>query len=149
MPIYRVIRKSDQEQVYAYSADAPIEWVGFEFATHDHVQVVEPPAPPPPPAPATPTRITKLSFRQRFLQSERVAIEIASLDNPAADMSVRAQAATLRTYLKDIDAASHVDLNFPATRAGVQMLEAVGLIGVGRAAVILDTPPSADEVWNG
>lgn len=64
MPMYRVIRKSDQEQVYTYSADAPVEWVGFEFATHDHVEVVEPPAPPP--APVTRyggrRRLTKLEF---------------------------------------------------------------------------------------
>lgn len=145
MPVYRVIRKSDSVEVTRYAAGQVTLTDGYPLADFDHVEFD--PDPEAPPTPVVPTRITKLSFRQRFLQAERVAIEIASLDNPAADMSVRAQAATLRSYLKDIDAASHVDLNFPATRAGVQLLETVGLIGAGRAAVILDTPPTEDEVW--
>lgn len=144
MPVYRVIRKSDGAEVTRYAAGQVTLTDDYPLAEFEHVEF-DPEAPP---TPVVPTRITKLSFRQRFLQAERVAIEIASLDNPAADMSVRAQAATLRSYLKDIDAASHVDLNFPATRVGVQLLEAAGLIGAGRAAVILDTPPTEDEVWS-
>lgn len=145
MPTYRVVRKSDGEEVTRYAAAQVALADQYPLDAFDHIEF-DPDAPEP--QQPVPTRITKLSFRQRFLQSERVAIEIASLDNPAAPMEMRAQAATLRSYLKDIDAASHVDLNFPATRAGVQMLETVGLIGAGRAAVILDTPPTEDEVWS-
>jgi hypothetical protein len=149
MPIYAVIRKLDQVEVYRYSADAPIEWTGFEFATHDHIDVTpapvaDPPAPPPPPV-----RVTKLAFRNRFTQAEKVAIEIASLDNPAASMQVRAQSAALRASQLDVQAAQFIDLNRADTRAGVQQLEAVGLLGAGRATVILDTPPTETEVWNG
>lgn|SRR5574343_560801 len=60
MTIYAVIRKSDQAEVYRYAAEAP----------------VEPPLPRP--------WITKFAFRSRFHQAEKIAIEIASLDDPAA-----------------------------------------------------------------
>ncbi len=147
MPVYRVIRKADLVQVYEYEAPAPVEWHGMEFATHDHVEAA---APPPPPAPPVePVRITKLAFRNRFTQAEKVAIEIASLDNPAAGMPQRAQAAALRASQQDVAVAQFIDLTRADTRAGVQMLEAVGLLAAGRAAEILDTPPAATEVWNG
>ena len=42
MPVYNVINKASGEQVYRYHADAPVEWPGMEFSTHDHVEYVEP-----------------------------------------------------------------------------------------------------------
>ena len=41
MSTYIVTRKSDGVEVYRYHADAPIEWGGMEFATHDHTAVNE------------------------------------------------------------------------------------------------------------
>ena len=35
------------------------------------------------------TRLTKLAFRNRFTQAEKIALERASLDNPAAPMAAR------------------------------------------------------------
>lgn len=84
--------------------------------------------------------ITKLAFRNRFLQVEKIGLELAALDNPAGTSPERTQAAALRTYLKDLEVATYVDLARPDTRAGVQFLEAAGLLAAGRAAVILDTP---------
>jgi hypothetical protein len=93
------------------------------------------------PEPVPPKRhITNLAFRQRFTRSEKVALEMAALDNPSASIEQRAQAAALRADLKDQEQATYIDLDRADTRAGVQMLEAAGLIGVGRAAQILDTP---------
>ena len=93
------------------------------------------------PKPAPPKRhITNLAFRQRFTRSEKVALEMAALDNPSASIEQRAQAAALRADLKDQEQATYIDLDRADTRAGVQMLETAGLIGVGRAAQILDTP---------
>lgn len=37
MPVYRVCRKSGGAEVYRYTADAAVEWVGMEFDTHDHL----------------------------------------------------------------------------------------------------------------
>ena len=104
------------------------------------------PAPPPIDA-AEPTdaRITRLAFRNRFTQAEKVALELAALDNPAASTAQRQQAAALRSYLKDLDAATFVDLERPDTVAGVQSLGAAGLLAEGRAAVILTAPIEAHE----
>lgn len=146
MPIFNVIRKSDGAQVYSYQADTPIEWTGYEFATHDHVPVAEPLADPVTPAPV---KITCLAFRNRFTQAEKVAIEIASLDIPAAAMPQRAMAAALRASQKDVDAAEYIDLSRADTRAGVLPLEQAGLIAAGRALEILDTAPTVMEVFHG
>lgn len=146
MPIFAVIRKSDQVEVYRYSADAPIEWVGFEFVTHAHVEVPPEPVVEPP----VPVRhITKLAFRNRFTQAEKVAIEIAALDVPTASLQQRSMAAALRASQQDVQVAQYIDLNRPETRAGVQGLEAAGLLSAGRALVILDTEPVDVEVWRG
>lgn len=91
-------------------------------------------------------KITVLAFRNRFTQAEKVAIELASLDNPSAPMQQRQLAAVLRVMAADLAVATFVDLNRPETRAGVQQLEAFGIIGPGRANEILNTPPTAIEL---
>ena len=102
---------------------------------------------PEPETPLTQTsaRITRLAFRNRFTQAEKVTLELAALDNPAASTAQRQQAAALRSYLKDLDAATFVDLESPDTVAGVQSLGAAGLLAEGRAAVILTAPIEAHE----
>lgn len=92
-------------------------------------------------------RITRLAFRNRFTMAEKAAMEIASLDNPAAPMAQRQQSAVLRAYMADVAASTFVDLQRPDTRAGVQQLETLGLLAAGRAAVILDAAPAAHEVF--
>lgn len=101
---------------------------------------------PEPETPLTQTsaRITRLAFRNRFTQAEKVALELAALDNPSAPMAQRQQSAALRAHLKDLDAASWVDLTRPETVAAMQMLETGGLIGEGRAAAILDVDSITD-----
>lgn len=94
-------------------------------------------------APAT--RITRLAFRNRFTQAEKVALEIAAIDNPAATLAQRQQAAAIRAHLADVAASTFIDLGRDDTRAGVQALEAGGLIGVGRALEILDAPVEVHE----
>lgn len=92
-----------------------------------------------------PRHISKLSFRARFTTAEKVTLEIASLDNPAAPMAARQQAAALRANLADQRDASFIDLDRADTRAGVQQLEAGGLLAAGRAVVILDAPVQPGE----
>lgn len=91
-----------------------------------------------PPSPQ-PRQVTKLAFRNRFTLTEKATIEIAALDDPTAAMPQRQQAAVLRATVKDQEAATFVDLDRPDTRAGVEMLEAAGILAAGRAAIILDT----------
>ena len=91
------------------------------------------------------SRVSRLAFRNRFTTAEKVALEIASLDDPAATMEQRQEAAALRVYLKDVDSASFIDLADPATIAGVQTLEAAGLLETGRAEAILMDPIQEGE----
>lgn len=148
MTTYAVIRKADQAEVYRYSSDVPVEWAGYEFATHDHMLLPDPVEPVTPAPQLRPTRITKFAFRQRFTQAEKIAIEIASLDDPAAPAQQRAMSAALRANQADVAVAAYIDLARADTRSGVQDLEAAGLIAVGRASAILDTPVSESEVWD-
>lgn len=126
MPTYIVTRKVDGVVVHpGYSADAPIEWYGMEFATHDHTSVPEPaPAPTPP---ALGITLTKLEYLRRFTQPERIRIRDAAAVN-----------AQLADYMQLLELATEVRTDDPDTIAAVQMLEAAGLIGAGRAQEILN-----------
>ena len=68
------------------------------------------------------------------------------MDRADATSGERQQAAQLRSTLKDQELASFIDLDDPDVAAGVQLLEAVGLIADGRALQITDTPPRPDEL---
>ena len=91
------------------------------------------------------SRVTRLAFRNRFTSAEKVAIEFACLDDPAAPMPQRLQSAALRANQADLAAATFVDLLRPDTRAGVQMLETAGLLPEGRALEILDAQILPEE----
>ena len=91
------------------------------------------------------SRVTRLAFRNRFTSSEKIAIEFACLDDPAAPMPQRLQAAALRAHQADLAAATFVDLEREDTRAGVQVLEAAGLLTEGRALEILDAQILPEE----
>lgn len=91
------------------------------------------------------TRITRLAFRNRFTQAEKVMLELAALDDPTAPMTQRQQAAAIRVYLADVAASTFVDLARQDTRGGVHALESYGLIAPGRSAEILDSPILASE----
>lgn len=90
-------------------------------------------------------RVTRLAFRNRFTQVEKIALEIAALDDASAPMIQRQQAAALRALLADLAASTFVDLGHADTRAGVLSLEESGLLEMGRAAEILDSPVLAEE----
>lgn len=130
-------------------ADTSLVWDGRDHSAYANFRLTfvrtggEYPLPPT--VDPTVWHITKLAFRNRFQAQEKVTIEIASLDNPAATMEQRALAASLRTYQADLQAATYIDLQRPDTRAGVLALEQYGLIAAGRAAQILDTLPTEVE----
>lgn len=136
MTTWKVINRATGELIYAYSAEVPVEHPGLEFATYNHVAEAQE-------IPDPSKRLTKLQFRNLFTTSEKVTIEIASLDSPAADMSTRVQAASLRVFLADVESATpepdgtSIDLLDPRTVAGVTALETYGLIPAGRAAEII------------
>lgn len=87
-------------------------------------------------------RITQLAFLTRFTDAEAIGIDLAS-------QGTTVQAAAMRRHQAKVSAASHIDLDRADTRAGVQALEAAGLLGAGRAAEILDAPIQPHEVFRG
>ena len=91
------------------------------------------------------TRVTRLAFRNRFTQAEKVSLELAALDDPTAPMAQRQLSASIRASMADTAVATFIDLGKPDTRAGVQMLEAGRLLAVGRALEILDAPVQPEE----
>lgn len=157
MPTYRVIRQSDGRTVYAYTADAPVNFAEYPFSTHAHVEevairsdgAVE----------ADPTwLITKRSFWNRLPPNNEVALRaIINSGSPAL------LAASLQRLQARVDASPFVDLKLAETIGGVQWLAStevpatVSVDGVTlplrltaeQADAILNTVPSASEVWSG
>jgi len=94
--------------------------------------------------------LTVLAFRNRFTRSEKVRIELAALDDPAAEQAQRERAAVVRVGQADLAAATYVDVDREDTRDDVLAFEAMGLLdGAGRALVILDEPIKAHERYTG
>lgn len=101
-----------------------VEWILINY-TLPEVPVV--------PEVVVPKKITKLAFISRFTDAEAIALDLASI-------GATVQAASMRRFLNKVDAATFIDLARPDTIGGVQYLESVGLIGTGRADVILNGP---------
>lgn len=99
-----------------------------------------------PAAAATPQRaITYWAFRKRFTHAERVGLELAALDDPAAPAQQRQQSAGVRVYLADAAAADWIDLDDADSRDSLAALETMGLLAEGRAAQIIEAPVTAGE----
>lgn len=80
-----------------------------------------------PPSPQHPATIwTVLAFRSRFTEDEKRAI-----------YSARANSIDIQIWLDDLAAAEDVRSDDPRMIAGVQGLEAAGLLAPGRAAEIM------------
>ncbi len=122
--IYIVKNKATGSEIYRYSADAPIEWSGMDFATHDHTPEVS--DDPITDVPVVAMTWTKLEYLRRFTQAERIAIRTAAKS-----------VAQLEDYLQLMELAGEVRSDDPDVVAALAMLEGAGLIGVGRAQEIL------------
>jgi hypothetical protein len=81
-------------------------------------------------------RITKLAFKQRFTQDERVAIREAAKTIPQ-----------VYDFEDLVNSATFVDLMARETVTAVNYIEQSGLIGAGRAAEILSAPVEDIERW--
>ena len=77
-------------------------------------------------------RITKLAFKQRFTQDERIAIRAAETIPQVYD------------FQDLVNSATFIDLSRPDTVAAVNAIERLGLIEAGRASIILG--PTAEEI---
>lgn len=120
--IYVVISKLTGVEVARYAASAPVD-DAFSFADFTHVEFpddAEPVVAPPL------GQISQLEYMERFTDAELENIYGAE----AVSLSVR-------VWLKKFEAADFIDLSDPRTLAGLQALEANGLIGAGRALEII------------
>lgn len=100
------------------------------------------PTPPDPDPVPTPDRrlITVKALWQRATLQERIALEMASLDNPASTNEQRTFAAGIRVWIRMSDSLPYFDLAEQSNRVGIQALETYGILGAGRATEILDAP---------
>lgn len=85
-----------------------------------------------------PKVITKLAFKQRLTQAERIAIRAAASSNPI-----------VFDFLDILDSATFVDLQRADTIDGINAMEVAGLLAVGRATEILNAPVQDYERFNG
>lgn len=86
----------------------------------------------------TPSTITKLAFKQRLTQEERIAIREAAKMNPVVE--------DFQDLLSD---ATFVDLTRPDTVSAVNQLASVGLIDPSRVDIILNYPIQSHELYRG
>lgn len=84
------------------------------------------------------TKLTRLSFRNRFTFAEKVAIETA------AETDV-----VVRVLLKDQSEATHIDLTRVDTQQGIQILVGKGLLTAERASEILSLNVQPEEEYRG
>lgn len=121
------------------------DFIASNYPDGNYREVPEVPAPEP--EPVVYTKMTKLAFRNRFTAAEKVAIEIACLDDPTAAMAQRQQSAMLRASQNDVAAATFIDPQRQDTRDGVLALETVGILAAGRALQILDAVITEEEAY--
>jgi hypothetical protein len=81
--------------------------------------------------------LTKYQFRQLFSYTERLAIDAFNTSFESNLGLTEEQKKAIRTNLEDYNASSAVFLENPATIAGVNLYETLGLIAPGRAIEIL------------
>ena len=94
-------------------------------------------APAPPPAPDYGTKISRVALKLRMTADERKDIRAAAESN-----------ADVYDFMDLLSDAAYINLVRPETIGGVNLLEAAGLLGEGRANEILNTPLTEDEVWS-
>ena len=84
------------------------------------------------------SRITKLAFKQRMTQAERIAIRVAAKNNPV-----------VYDFQDLMDSATFIDLSRQDTIDGITAMESAGLLAEGRASEILTAPIDDLERFRG
>ena len=101
----------------------------------------------PPPAP-TYALIRTEAFWERFTNAELLSYDVAMQHDPAATLQAKRDAARLRIFKADAQQTGFRRLAAAKVVTLVNSLEPL-VIDVGRAAVILNTPITAAEAYNG
>lgn len=106
-------------------ASPDYNWNGVDWVYAPNVQTAPAAISQPAPPPASRT-LTRLQYMGRFTDGELAAIYTAAKS-----------VVQIEVWLEKFKLAEFVDLDDPLTLAGLQGMEAAGLIGAGRAAEIL------------
>lgn len=130
--IYIVTRKSDGAEIYRYNADSPVEWVGYEFSTHDHVAVSDTATEPA--AVETPIwRIYVGAFFDRFVEAK---LPILSSTDPIVEALIKD--ASVRQYIALTERRTELEQMLALLQSRI---DGITLDPVA----ILDTPPAEGE----
>lgn len=127
MITFSVIEKVSGKEVYRYTAEAPIEWFGFGFDTHEHREVV---APIMPAQPVGPRRLTKLEFQELLGDARYMAIKRVAQQRE--DVALWLDKFNLLTPEAD---GTSIDRADPRTRIGLEALIGVPEIDMTQAVV--------------
>lgn len=134
MSDFKVLRKSDGEEVLRYSADTAQTINGFDLVDYDHVEFV-PDEPVPTPVNPANWKIDVGSFFDRFGASR---LAILSSQDPL-----------IQAVIKDASVRKCIDL----IGRRDDLLQVIGLLNSKGFAIdpvtVLDLEPTVDEVWNG
>jgi hypothetical protein len=120
------------KDTYTYPVDG---WYWFDTYHEAYITLQNPPIVP---IISNKKNITRLSFYNRLTTEELVTIDLASI-------GATPQAAMLRLYITKINLASFVSLENPEIISGLQTLEALGILAVGRSNIVLNTPTTPEE----
>ena len=129
MSNWKVENRLTGEIVYAYGSDDPVEWPGMEYATHNHIRVIEV-------VEAPKRRLTKLEFIGKM--GEAVFVAILGMAQQSVEMAAWVELVRMAT--PDPDGTS-IDLDDPRTVAGLNALEPVlisqGVVAEGWSAGVV------------
>ncbi len=134
--IFIVTNKATGAEIYRYSADAPIEWGGMGFDTHDHTVMQEEVTDVVPRMYAD-RDLTKLTFRRLFTPVEQKAIDRFNATFESHPALTDDQKDDVRTGLENYKAAGSVSLDDPDTAKVLGLYTALGILAGGRAQEIL------------
>lgn len=90
--------------------------------------------------------ITQLAFRNRFTPAQRIAMDLASIDNPSGTQQERATQAAFRDMLAELNSSSYVQLDRADLLPKLQQLEAAGILGAGDAEAICTAVVGSVEI---
>lgn len=147
MNTYRVILKSDGGEVYRYQADAPIEWQGMEFATHEHLVVPDEPAPEAPPDNPADWHVYPGPFKDRLGMD---GLAIAASSHPVCVAAREMLAGRVYIDLKGAKTAALLDMLIAAGQpAASPYFPGSGPMTAEKKAAILGPKATPEERYRG
>ena len=140
MATYDVIRKSDGEAVYSYTADAPVSWDNMGFDTCSHIARSGAGAVAPPRVTKFNGKrhLTKLEFRSLLTPEEQQAIDEFEAQFEASTSFSPDVKRRIRTSIRKREEATFIDLDEPDIAAGLGLYVALGKIAYPRIKEILN-----------